>query len=71
MTGAIIRQPHLVGVVAVVKIVKESHYFSCGSMSKRLSSYGVVRRNGQEEMVIIDFGLTEDVFNNYYRKSRE
>ena len=38
---------------------------------QRLSSYGVVRRNGQEEMVIIDFGLTEDVFNNYYRKSRE
>ena len=37
----------------------------------RLSSYGVVRRNGQEKMVIIDFGLTEDVFNNYYRKSRE
>lgn len=38
---------------------------------QRLSSYGVVRRDGQEEMVIIDFGLTEDVFNNYYRKSRE
>ena len=38
---------------------------------QRLSSYGVVRRNGREEMVIIDFGLTEDVFNNYYRKSRE
>ena len=38
---------------------------------QRLSSYGVVRRNGQEEMVIVDFGLTEDVFNNYYRKSRE
>jgi hypothetical protein len=35
---------------------------------QRLSSYGVVRRNGQEEMVIIDFGLTEDVFNNYYRR---
>ena len=38
---------------------------------QRLSSYGVVKRNGQEEMVIVDFGLTEDVFNNYYRKSRE
>ena len=35
---------------------------------QRLSSYGVVRRNGQEEMVIVDFGLTEDVFNNYYRR---
>ena len=35
------------------------------------SRYGVIRRNGQEEMVIVDFGLTEYVFNNYYRKSRE
>ena len=35
---------------------------------QRLSSYGVVKRNGQEEMVIVDFGLTEDVFNNYYRR---
>lgn len=38
---------------------------------QRISSYGVVRRNGAEEMVIIDFGLTEDVYNKYYRKSRE
>lgn len=38
---------------------------------QRISSYGVVRRNGVEEMVIIDFGLTEDVYNKYYRKSRE
>lgn len=35
---------------------------------QRISSYGVVKRNGQEELVIVDFGLTEDVFNNYYRK---
>ena len=38
---------------------------------QRISSYGVVKRNGQEELVIVDFGLTEDVFNNYYRNSRE
>jgi hypothetical protein len=36
LTGAIIRQPHLVDVVAVVKIVEESHSFSCGSMSNYL-----------------------------------
>ena len=34
----------------------------------RISSYGVVKRNGQEELVIIDFGLTEDVYNNFYGK---
>lgn len=35
---------------------------------QRISSYGVVKRNGQEELVIVDFGLTEDVFNNYYKR---
>ena len=34
----------------------------------RISSYGIVKRNGQEELVIIDFGLTEDVYNNFYGK---
>ena len=35
---------------------------------KRISSYGIVNRNGNEELVIIDFGLTEDVYNNFYYK---
>jgi hypothetical protein len=38
---------------------------------QRLSSYGVVTRNGKEQMVIIDYGLSENVFNSYYKKSRE
>ena len=33
---------------------------------KRLSTYGVVKRNGQDAVVIIDFGLTRDVYDTYY-----
>ena len=33
---------------------------------KRLSSYGVVKRNGQDAIVLIDYGLTHDVYSSYY-----
>lgn len=33
----------------------------------RLSSYGVVKRNGNDVIVLIDFGLTSDVYNSYYK----
>lgn len=36
---------------------------------KKLSSWGVVKQGGQEELVLIDFGLNEDVYNNYYSRS--
>jgi hypothetical protein len=31
-----------------------------------LSSYGLVKRDGEDDIVIIDFGLTNDVYNTYY-----
>lgn len=31
-----------------------------------LSSYGLVKRNGQDDIVLIDFGLTNDVYQTYY-----
>lgn len=34
----------------------------------KLSSYGLVLRDNQESIVLIDFGLTEDDFNTLYRK---
>jgi hypothetical protein len=34
----------------------------------RKSTYGIVKRNGQEELVIIDYGLDDNVFNNYYAR---
>jgi len=33
----------------------------------RLNSYGLVTRNGEEIIVIIDFGLTNDIYNEYYK----
>jgi seryl-tRNA synthetase len=33
---------------------------------KKLSTYGIVKRNSEDTVVIIDFGLTGDVYDNYY-----
>lgn len=33
----------------------------------RISSYGIVKRDGKEFMVLVDYGLTEDVLNDFYR----
>jgi len=32
----------------------------------RLNSYGLVKRDGQNQIVIIDFGLTHDIYSTYY-----
>ena len=34
---------------------------------KRISSWGVVSENGEERLVMVDFGLDDEVFQNYYR----
>jgi hypothetical protein len=33
---------------------------------RRLSSYGLVNRDGQDKIVLIDYGLTHDVYTSYY-----
>ncbi len=33
---------------------------------KRLNSYGIVSENGENSIVIIDYGLTSDVYTSYY-----
>ena len=35
---------------------------------KRISSYGVVNNGGEQEIVLIDYGLSDDVFDDYYKK---
>ena len=37
---------------------------------KKPDSYGVVIRDGQEEVVVVDYGLTEDSFKKHYQKNR-
>jgi hypothetical protein len=36
----------------------------------RISSWGVVSRNGTQELVLIDYGLTRGVWNDYYSPKR-
>ena len=33
---------------------------------QRISSWGVVTENGEENLALIDFGLSDEVFNDYY-----
>lgn len=33
----------------------------------KLDSYGLVKRNGEDDIVIIDFGLTNNVYDSYYK----
>ena len=33
----------------------------------KLSTYGLVNRDGKDEIVIIDYGLTNEVYDSYYR----
>lgn len=35
---------------------------------RRLSSYGIVQRDGQDEIVLVDFGLNEDVHSSFYSR---
>ena len=44
-----------------------SYDFSYGDF-RRLSSFGIVNRDGQPQVVLIDFGLTNDVFDQFYKK---
>ena len=37
---------------------------------KKPDSYGVVIRDGQEEVVVVDYGLTEQTFNKHYYKNK-
>lgn len=32
----------------------------------KLNSYGIVKRDGEEQLVLIDFGLTNNVYSTYY-----
>jgi len=34
----------------------------------RLSTYGIVKRDGQDTIVLIDYGLTDDVYKTHYKK---
>lgn len=37
----------------------------------RLQQYGVVKRNGEEHVVIVDYGLTNEIWDKFYTKKRQ
>jgi hypothetical protein len=37
----------------------------------RISSWGLVNRNGTDIPVLLDYGVNEDVFTNFYKKPRQ
>jgi len=42
-------------------------YIVVGDMT-RMCNYGLTKRNGEPHIVLLDSGLTEDVWNNFYRR---
>lgn len=50
------------------------HSFMCDTQTEaygdfeRLSSWGVVKEDGEEKLVLIDFGLSDEVFADYYQR---
>ncbi len=42
-------------------------YIMPGDFGK-LSTYGLVTRDGEDHIVVIDFGLTKDVYDTHYKK---
>ena len=46
-----------------------SHNMPIGDLTV-LSSYGVVKRNGHDVIVLVDYGFTEDVYNTHYSRKK-
>lgn len=38
---------------------------------RRISSYGIVKRDGHDEIVLIDYGLNNNVYDRYYSRRRK
>jgi len=53
----------------LIKSFMENSRVRAGDMG-RVSTYGIVNRNGKELVVIVDYGLTEDVFDTHYARKR-
>jgi hypothetical protein len=47
----------------LVKAVKKTKLCDINKMN----NYGIVNRNGKEELVLLDSGFTRDVFHKFYK----
>jgi hypothetical protein len=57
-------EQHFIG--NVIDIVGNYDDMLIGDM-QRLNSYGIVKRNGMDDIVMIDYGITGKVYDSFYR----
>lgn len=50
--------------VGILDLIGTFH-MPAGDLMK-LNSYGIVQRNGEDHVILIDYGLTSDVYDSYY-----
>lgn len=53
------------GFIPQLYDLMSNYNLPCGDLT-RISSYGLVKRDGMPEIVLIDSGLTSDVYDTYY-----
>ena len=53
------------GFVPQIFNLMGDYQLPCGDLT-RISTYGMVKRNGTPEIVVIDSGLSEEILNTYY-----
>lgn len=61
-TQALLDENYFTGLVREFMVNTDSGPGDFGN----LSSYGIVKRDGEDDLVIIDFGLTNAIYNTYY-----
>ena len=49
----------------IFKLMETHPEFKGGDLAK-INSYGIVKRGGSDRIVLIDFGLTNNVWDSYY-----
>ena len=53
-------------IIDIMELVG-NYDLSFGDFNK-ISSFGLVNRNGENKIVLIDYGLTDEVYNTHYRR---
>jgi hypothetical protein len=54
-------------IANIFNLIGSYDNFASGDLV-RLSTYGVVKRDGEDTIVLIDYGLSTDVLNTYYKR---
>lgn len=58
------------GIFADIRKYMQDYMIDAIGDLRRISSWGIVNRNNKEQLVIIDSGLSDEIYNDYYTKKR-